>query len=113
MLHGFRAKGYKCIIFTQFSKMLDVLETFVNYHRFTYVRLDGSVKVERRQALVDFFNANERVFLFLSSTRAGGVGINLTGANIVIFYDSDWNPAMDTGDLKGARRPRRYLLFGL
>ncbi|CAE8631284.1 unnamed protein product [Polarella glacialis] len=95
MLHGFRRDGSKCIIFTQFSKMLDVLESFVNYHRFTYVRLDGTVKVERRQSVVDCFNADKRIFLFICSTRAGGVGINLTSANVVIFYDSDWNPAMD------------------
>merc|ERR1712139_448814 len=75
--------------------MLDILETFVNYLHLTYVRLDGSVKVDRRQLLVDRFNLDERIFLFIASTRAGGVGINLTGANIVIFYDSDWNPAMD------------------
>jgi SNF2 family DNA or RNA helicase len=75
--------------------MLDVLESFVSHNGFTYVRLDGSVKVDRRQVLVDKFNLDARVFLFLASTRAGGVGINLTGANVVIFYDSDWNPAMD------------------
>jgi len=95
MLHDFRRMGSKCVIFTQFSKMLDILESYLDYQRFTYLRLDGSVKVERRQGLVDRFNADERVFIFLSSTRAGGVGINLTGANVVIFYDSDWNPAMD------------------
>merc|ERR1711957_268636 len=95
LLHEKQASGSKCIIFTQFSKMLDVLEAFVNYHNFTYIRLDGSIKVEKRQTLVDRFNTDGRMFLFIASTRAGGVGINLTGANVVIFYDSDWNPAMD------------------
>merc|ERR1719162_1136145 len=95
LLHKFKARGDKCIIFTQFSKMLDVLETFVNYHHHTYLRLDGTVKTEKRQNLVDRFNMDDRVFLFIASTRAGGVGINLTGANVVIFYDSDWNPAID------------------
>eukprot|EP00439_Symbiodinium_sp_Y106_P072120 s3023_g13.t1 len=81
MLKEFKARNDKCIIFTQFSKMLDVLETFVCHHSFTYVRMDSAVK--------------ERIFLFICSTRAGGVGINLMSANTVIFYDSDWNPAMD------------------
>ena len=52
-------------------------------------------QVENRHRLVNQFNANPRIFLFISSTRAGGVGINLTGADTVIFYDTDWNPAMD------------------
>lgn len=95
LLQRFKERKDKCIIFTQFIKMLDVLEAFVCYHRLTYLRLDGSVKVDVRQDLVDRFNEDERVFLFICSTRAGGVGINLTSANVVIFYDSDWNPAMD------------------
>lgn len=95
MLKEFKARNDKCIIFTQFSKMLDVLETFVCHHSFTYVRMDSAVKVDRRQDLVDRFNDDERIFLFICSTRAGGVGINLMSANTVIFYDSDWNPAMD------------------
>ncbi|CAJ1370343.1 unnamed protein product [Effrenium voratum] len=95
MLQEFKRRKAKCIIFTQFIKMLDVLEAFVCNHRFTYLRLDGMVKVEMRQDLVDRFNEEDRIFLFICSTRAGGVGINLTSANVVIFYDSDWNPAMD------------------
>lgn len=54
-----------------------------------------SLQVEHRQRLVAEFNANSRIFLFISSTRAGGVGINLTGADTVVFFDTDWNPAMD------------------
>ena len=88
-------KGSKCIIFTQMTKMLDIFEQFLNLHGYIYVRLDGSVKTENRQKLVDRFNLNKRIFCFISSTRCGGVGINLTGADCVIFYDTDWNPAMD------------------
>jgi len=83
------------LIFTQMTKMLDILENFLNLHNYIYVRLDGSVKVEQRQRLVDRFNLNSRIFCFISSTRCGGIGINLTGADCVIFYDTDWNPAMD------------------
>lgn len=75
--------------------MLDVLEQFLSYHGHTYLRLDGTTKVEQRQALMDRFNADNRIFCFILSTRSGGLGINLTGADTVIFYDSDWNPTMD------------------
>ncbi|OEH77348.1 snf2 family N-terminal domain-containing protein [Cyclospora cayetanensis] len=95
LLHKLRAGGHRCIIFTQFSRMLDVLESWINYQGFVYLRLDGSTKVENRQRIVNQFNTNPRIFLFIASTRAGGVGINLTGADTVIFYDTDWNPAMD------------------
>lgn len=90
-----KQKDSKAIIFTQMSKMLDILERFLNLHNFPYVRLDGSVKVSQRQAIVDEFNANPKILCFISSTRCGGIGINLTAANSVIFYDTDWNPAMD------------------
>eukprot|EP00727_Mastigamoeba_balamuthi_P005709 m51a1_g1758 putative serine threonine protein kinase (1447) ;mRNA; r:252438-256948 len=87
--------GHKVIVFTQMTKMLDVLEAFVCMHGFVYVRLDGSTRIDRRQIVIERFNRDPRIFLFLSSTRSGGFGINLTGADTVVFYDSDWNPAMD------------------
>lgn len=87
--------GHKCLIFTQMSKMLDILEVFLNLHAHTYVRLDGSTGIEKRQKLMDRFNTDPKLFCFILSTRSGGLGINLTGADTVIFYDSDWNPAMD------------------
>lgn len=64
-------------------------------YRFNYVRLDGGTKTEVRQQLVERFNNDPRVMVFISSTRSGGIGLNLTGASNVIFYDTDWNPAMD------------------
>lgn len=75
--------------------MLDVLEAFLNHHGHIYLRLDGTTKVEQRQLLMERFNEDKRIFVFILSTRSGGVGINLTGADTVIFYDSDWNPTMD------------------
>ena len=95
LLHELKAKGSRALIFTQMSKVLDVMEKFLNLHGFTYFRLDGTTKVEQRQMLMERFNKDPRIFLFILSTRSGGVGINLTGADTVIFYDSDWNPAMD------------------
>lgn len=172
LLRKLKKEGHKCLIFTQMSKMLDILEVFLNLHAHTYVRLDGStghpfcqhiisshpinathltnipyrhtisthpiyylllvpslhppltllyhskwlihsliqfhsisfylyVKwpqitgVDKRQKLMDRFNSDAKLFCFILSTRSGGLGINLTGADVVIFYDSDWNPAMD------------------
>lgn len=77
------------------TKMLDVLEAFLNYHGHIYLRLDGTTKVEQRQLLMERFNEDKRIFVFILSTRSGGVGINLTGADTVVFYDSDWNPTCD------------------
>lgn len=87
--------GHRVLIFTQMTRMLDVLEAFLNYHGHIYLRLDGTTKIEQRQLLMERFNGDKRVFAFILSTRSGGVGINLTGADTVIFYDSDWNPTMD------------------
>jgi SNF2 family DNA or RNA helicase len=92
LLRRLKKGGHKCLIFTQMSKMLDILETFLNLHGHTYVRLDGSTGVEKRQKLMDRFNNDPKIFCFILSTRSGGLGINLTGADSVIFYDSDWNP---------------------
>lgn len=79
----------------QMAKMLDLLEAFLNLHGHTYMRLDGSTKPEQRQVMMQRFNTDSKYFVFILSTRSGGVGINLTGADTVVFYDSDWNPAMD------------------
>uniref|UniRef100_A0A1I7U8T0 Helicase domino n=1 Tax=Caenorhabditis tropicalis TaxID=1561998 RepID=A0A1I7U8T0_9PELO len=86
---------HRCLIFTQMSKMLDVLQTFLSHHGYQYFRLDGTTGVEQRQAMMERFNADPKIFCFILSTRSGGVGVNLTGADTVIFYDSDWNPTMD------------------
>lgn len=86
---------HRVLIFTQMTKMLDVLEAFLNFHGHIYLRLDGSTKIDQRQILMERFNGDKRIFVFILSTRSGGVGINLTGADTVIFYDSDWNPTMD------------------
>jgi SNF2 family DNA or RNA helicase len=95
LLRYLKAEGHRCLIFTQMTKMLDVLEIFLNIHGYTYLRLDGTTKVEKRQMLMEKYNKDKRIFLFILSTRSGGIGVNLTGADTVIFYDSDWNPAMD------------------
>lgn len=95
LLRKLKSEGHRALIFTQMTKMLDILESFINLHGYTYLRLDGSVKVENRLKMMEMFNNEPKIFLFILSTRSGGLGINLTGADTVIFYDSDWNPAMD------------------
>ncbi|XP_071754605.2 uncharacterized protein srcap isoform X1 [Centroberyx gerrardi] len=95
LLRKLKTGGHRVLIFTQMTRMLDVLEQFLNYHGHIYLRLDGSTRVEQRQALMERFNADRRIFCFILSTRSGGVGVNLTGADTVVFYDSDWNPTMD------------------
>ncbi|XP_056626620.1 helicase SRCAP isoform X3 [Triplophysa dalaica] len=95
LLRRLKGGGHRVLIFTQMTRMLDILEQFLNYHGHIYLRLDGSTRVEQRQALMERFNADRRIFCFILSTRSGGVGVNLTGADTVVFYDSDWNPTMD------------------
>ncbi|KZF22110.1 hypothetical protein L228DRAFT_283293 [Xylona heveae TC161] len=95
LLRELQANGHRALIFTQMTKVLDILEQFLNIHGHRYLRLDGATKIEQRQILTDRFNNDNRILAFILSTRSGGLGINLTGADTVIFYDLDWNPAMD------------------
>ena len=95
LLRRLKSGGHKVLIFTQMTKMLDILEAFLNLYGYPYCRLDGSTRPEQRQILMQRFNTDPRLFAFILSTRSGGFGINLTGADTVVFYDSDWNPAMD------------------
>ncbi|KAF2638426.1 helicase swr1 [Massarina eburnea CBS 473.64] len=95
LLRDLQAGGHRALIFTQMTKVLDILEQFLNIHGHRYLRLDGATKVEQRQILTDRFNNDPKILCFILSSRSGGLGINLTGADTVIFYDLDWNPAMD------------------
>ncbi|GET93617.1 helicase, putative [Leishmania tarentolae] len=94
-LKKMREEGHRMLIFTQFVHMLNILERFLALIGVVYTRLDGSTKAELRQQYVDRFNADPRITCMILSTRSGGIGLNLTGADTVIFYDSDWNPTMD------------------
>ena len=95
LLRELQTGGHRALIFTQMTKVLDILEQFLNIHGHRYLRLDGATKIEQRQMLTDQFNNDSRILVFILSSRSGGLGINLTGADTVIFYDLDWNPAMD------------------
>lgn len=96
--------GHRVLIFTQMTKVLDILEKFLNYHGYRYLRLDGATKVEQRQALTERFNRDVRITAFILSTRSGGLGINLVGADTVIFYDLDWNAAIESQCMDRAHR---------
>ena len=95
LLRKLQAGGHRALIFTQMTRVLDILEQFMNIHGHRYLRLDGATKLENRQVLTERFNNDSRILAFILSSRSGGIGINLTGADTVIFYDLDWNPAMD------------------
>jgi hypothetical protein len=88
-------EGHKVLIFSQMVKMIDVIEEFCNFCQYSVARLDGRVSGNDRQKSIDKFNTDPNSFVFLLSTRAGGVGINLTAADTVIIFDSDWNPQND------------------
>jgi DNA helicase INO80 len=81
--------------YVQMTTMMDVLEEVLSYRRHRWLRLDGSTPIAERRDLVDAWQGSDAYFVFLLSTRAGGLGINLTAADTVIFYESDWNPTMD------------------
>lgn len=80
------------LIFSQFIGMLDMIQEFLALRGHRYERLDGRTTGNERQKSIDRFNRDPASFVFLLSTRAGGVGINLTAADTCIIYDSDWNP---------------------
>ncbi|KAM0672275.1 hypothetical protein OCOL_000491 [Ordospora colligata] len=95
-LLGKLKEGHKVLIFSQMTRCLDLLAEYLTYRKYKYERIDGGARTENRQAAIDRFSDKESdVFVFLLSTRAGGVGINLTAADTVIIFDSDWNPQAD------------------
>lgn len=98
-------RGHKILIFSQFKTQLDILQDWATILRgWNCCRIDGQVKQEDRQEQIKAFNTDSNFKIFLLSTRAGGQGINLTAADTVILYDSDWNPQMDLQAMDRAHR---------
>uniref|UniRef100_A0A8C5QGR0 Chromodomain helicase DNA binding protein 5 n=1 Tax=Leptobrachium leishanense TaxID=445787 RepID=A0A8C5QGR0_9ANUR len=105
MLKKLKDGGHRVLIFSQMTKMLDLLEDFLEYEGYKYERIDGGITGGLRQEAIDRFNApGAQQFCFLLSTRAGGLGINLATADTVIIYDSDWNPHNDIQAFSRAHR---------
>ncbi|XP_068249212.1 chromatin-remodeling ATPase INO80 isoform X2 [Palaemon carinicauda] len=104
LLKKLKAGGHRVLIYSQMTKMIDLLEEYMWHRKHKYMRLDGSSKISDRRDMVADFQTKADIFVFLLSTRAGGVGINLTAADTVIFYDSDWNPTVDQQAMDRAHR---------
>ncbi|KFP90087.1 SWI/SNF-related matrix-associated actin-dependent regulator of chromatin subfamily A containing DEAD/H box 1, partial [Apaloderma vittatum] len=95
ILSDLKEKGDRVVLFSQFTMMLDILEVFLKHWQHRYIRLDGKTQISDRIHLIDQFNTDMGIFVFLLSTKAGGLGINLTSANVVILHDIDCNPYND------------------
>ncbi|XP_022083274.1 DNA helicase INO80-like isoform X2 [Acanthaster planci] len=104
LLTRLKREGHRVLIYSQMTRMIDLLEEFMWHRKHTYMRLDGSSKISDRRDMVADFQSRSDIFVFLLSTRAGGLGINLTAADTVIFYDSDWNPTVDQQAMDRAHR---------
>ncbi|KAH0514568.1 DNA helicase INO80 [Microtus ochrogaster] len=104
LLTRLKSQGHRVLIYSQMTRMIDLLEEYMVYRKHTYMRLDGSSKISERRDMVADFQTRNDIFVFLLSTRAGGLGINLTAADTVIFYDSDWNPTVDQQAMDRAHR---------
>lgn len=95
LLKIWKKQGHRVLLFTQSRAMILVFEVFLQQQGYKYLKMDGSTSVSSRQPLISKFNEDSSYDIFLLTTRVGGLGINLTGANRVIIYDPDWNPATD------------------
>jgi SWI/SNF-related matrix-associated actin-dependent regulator of chromatin subfamily A member 5 len=105
LLKRMKAQGSRVLIFSQMSRVLDILEDYSVMRNYQYCRIDGSTAHEDRIAAIDDYSKEgSEKFLFLLTTRAGGLGINLTSADIVVLFDSDWNPQADLQAMDRAHR---------
>lgn len=117
LLESWTLQGHKTLLFAQHRIMLDILEKFMRtLPAYNFLRLDGNTPIQHRQTLVDQFNNDPEVHVFLLTTKVGGLGINLTGANRVIIFDPDWNPSTDAQARERAWRlgqKREVIIFRL
>ena len=105
LLAKLQSKGHRVVLFSMFTSMLDILEDVIRLRGYRYCRLDGSTNRVQRNVNIASFNAKDSpYFIFLMSTKAGGLGVNLQSADTAILYDSDWNPQ---GDLQAMARVHR------
>ncbi|KAH7883708.1 SNF2 family N-terminal domain-containing protein [Phlebopus sp. FC_14] len=104
LLQELKAGEHRVLVYFQMTRMMDLMEEYLIYRQYKYLRLDGSSKLEDRRDMVMDWQTRSDIFVFLLSTRAGGLGINLTAADTVIFYDHDWNPSNDSQAMDRAHR---------
>ncbi|KAJ6575249.1 SNF2 family N-terminal domain-containing protein [Mycena capillaripes] len=104
LLQELKTGDHRVLIYFQMTRMMDLMEEYLIYRQYKYLRLDGSSKLEDRRDMVIDWQTRPDIFVFLLSTRAGGLGINLTAADTVVFYDHDWNPSNDAQAMDRAHR---------
>jgi len=104
LLQELKSGDHRVLVYFQMTRMMDLMEEYLIYRQYKYLRLDGSSKLEDRRDMVIDWQTRPDIFVFLLSTRAGGLGINLTAADTVIFYDHDWNPSNDAQAMDRAHR---------
>lgn len=96
ILPKLRATGHRVLIFCQMTSLMTIMQDYFDYRSFRYLRLDGATRADDRgEMLKEFNDESQEYFIFLLSTRAGGLGLNLQTADTVIIFDSDWNPHQD------------------
>ncbi|KAG6923336.1 ERCC excision repair 6, chromatin remodeling factor [Chelydra serpentina] len=96
LLKIWHKQDHRVLLFTQSRQMLKILEVFLRDRNYSYLKMDGTTTIASRQPLIARYNEDTSIFIFLLTTRVGGIGVNLTGADRVIIYDPDWNPSTDT-----------------
>ncbi|KAF2457897.1 SNF2 family N-terminal domain-containing protein [Lineolata rhizophorae] len=96
LITQWRKEGHKTLLFSQHRITLDILENYMKKQQVEYRRMDGSTSIKSRQGLINEFNRDPKIEVFLLTTKVGGLGVNLTGADRVIIFDPDWNPSTDT-----------------
>ncbi|ELP84513.1 DNA repair and recombination protein RAD26, putative [Entamoeba invadens IP1] len=96
LLDNWRKEKHKALIFCQTKQMLNILQKVLEYNKYIFLRMDGDVAAGKRSSLIDAFNHDDTINCFILTTRVGGLGINLTGADRVVLFDPDWNPTVDS-----------------
>lgn len=104
LLQELKLGGHRVLVYFQMTRMIDLMEEYLSFRHYRYLRLDGSSTISERRDMVMDWQTRPEIFIFLLSTRAGGLGINLTAADTVIFYDCDWNPSNDQQAMDRAHR---------
>ena len=103
-IEKYQVTGHKILIFSQFKGMTEIIKEYLIWRKVRYEVLTGNVKSTDRAVAIQRFNEDDEFGVFLLTTRAGGLGINLTRARVVIIYDSDWNPQNDLQAIARAHR---------